>query len=40
MAKRNKVFWIIRRNVTKKHPNWAPRRVFAITEYCSKKNTK
>lgn len=37
---RNKVFWIIRDNVQKKHPDWSSKRVFAVTEYCFKKNTK
>lgn len=37
---RNKVFWIIRRNVLKKHPDWSSKRVMITTEYCFKKNTK
>lgn len=37
---RNKVFWIIRNNVQKKHPDWSLGRVFAATEYCFRKNTK
>lgn len=37
---RNKVFWIIRNAMQKKHPDWSSRRVFAVTEYYFKKNTK
>ena len=42
MAKiyRNKVFWIIRSRVQKKHPDWSERKVFIATEYCFKKNIK
>lgn len=37
---RNKIFWIIRRNIMKKHPNWYPDKVFAVTDYYFRKNTK
>ena len=37
---KNKVFYIIYRNVSNKHPSWSNKRVRATTVWCLKKHTR